>query len=98
MVFYEYGFNFSRAQTFPGDLDGVIGAAEDIPQAIIIDGRPIPVNPDIGKARPVSLEVAFRVFPKTASHTDPWFPHDQFANLVPNRATLLIHNVGGNPR
>src|SRR5215212_10782039 len=41
------------AEPLAGDLDGVVGAALDEPEAVLVDGGPIAVDPDIRDSRPV---------------------------------------------
>src|SRR6476659_8527278 len=46
------------------DLEGVVRAALDEPEAILVDDGPVAVHPHAGPARPVGLEVALRILPE----------------------------------
>ena len=36
-----------RAQALSGDLDRVVGTALDVPEALVVDERPIAMHPDV---------------------------------------------------
>ena len=54
-VLDEHRLHFGRAEPLAGDLDRVVGAAEDVPEAVVVDRRPVAVHPHAGEARPVGL-------------------------------------------
>ena len=44
------GLHLRRAHPLARDLDGVIGATQDVPEPILVDLRPVAVDPDVGPA------------------------------------------------
>src|SRR4029077_12643800 len=65
----EHRFDLCRSQALARDLDGVVGAAEDVPETVFrVDIRPVAMHPYVWKAVPVSLEIAFAVTPESARH------------------------------
>src|SRR5437016_12226131 len=52
------------------------------------------MHPNIRKARPVGLQIALRVTPKSTSHSNPRLPQHQLAHLASHRVALRVHNVG----
>ena len=67
----------------PGDVERVVGAAVQVPVAVLVDRRPVAVHPHAGKARPVRLEVALVVAPDPARHARPRPAADELADLRP---------------
>src|SRR5215204_6618115 len=53
--------------------------------------------PHAGKAAPISLEIAVRVAPESASHANPGLAHDQFPNFAPHRMASVVSHVGVHP-
>src|SRR6476619_176122 len=59
------------------DVERVVGAAVQEPVAVFVDGCPVAVRPDSGKASPVRAEVALVVAPDAARHSGPGsFAHE----------------------
>src|SRR5207249_8555216 len=51
------------ADALAGDVERVVRAAVQEPVAVLVDGSPVAVGPDTGKATPVRLEVPLVVVP-----------------------------------
>ncbi len=51
------------------------------------------MHPHVGKARPVSFLVPFRIAPETARHADPGLAQHQFAHRPAQGPALIIHDV-----
>src|SRR5438093_13480096 len=85
---YEHGLDFGGTEPLSGDLDRVVGAAENVPETILIHRSPIPVDPDVGESAPVGLKITIGIFPKTARHADPGLADDKLAHLSTNRRSF----------
>src|SRR5262249_55340295 len=59
----------------------------------MINRSPIAVHPYVGKTRPIRVEVALRIFPKTASHSNPRFANNELANLSAHAASIFIDHI-----
>src|SRR5688572_326727 len=92
-MFHQDRFDFRRSQPLACHLDRVVRAAEDVPQPVVVDGSPVAMDPDAGKAGPVRLLVAFRVAPESTRHANPWRTHHELTNVIPHRLTLLVDDV-----
>src|SRR6185369_8647385 len=89
----EHRLDLRRPEPFAGDLDGVVRPAEDVPQAVVVDRRPVAVDPGVGEAGPVGFDVAIRILPEAAGHPDPWRTHDELADLVAYRPPQVVDDV-----
>ena len=78
----QNGFDFSRPEPFAGDFNRVVTAAEDVPESVIVDRGPIAVDPNVGKTRPITVEITLSIFPKPARHSDPRLADYQLADLA----------------
>src|SRR6185312_2983381 len=76
----------------------VVRTSQDVPEAVIVDPRPVAVHPDVRPARPVGAEVTRVVAPEAARHADPGSANHQFADLAAHRLTGRIDHIGGHPR
>src|SRR6185436_10319760 len=61
--------------------------------AVSVHHRPIAMNPDARKSRPVGLQVTFFVFPETSRLADPWFADDKLSDRAANRIAVFINHV-----
>src|SRR5215475_7260354 len=91
-------FNFGWAEALAGNLDRVVGATQNVPETIFIDSSPIAVDPDIWESTPIGLQIALRILPKSARHTDPRLADDELANLPAYRSSFFIHHIGVDAR
>ena len=67
----QHRLDLGRPEPLAGDLQRVVRAALDEPEAVVVDVRPVAVDPDVGPARPVRLLVALRVAPEPRGHARP---------------------------
>src|SRR4029077_2906360 len=84
------------------DLQRVVAAALDVPVALIVDARPIAVDPYALEARPIRLEVAailrLPISPEPARHARPGLANDELADRAAHRSTVLVDDVGVHAR
>src|SRR4029453_8454821 len=80
------------------DLERVVGAAGDEPEAVLIYIGPVAVDPDIRPARPVRLEVAVGILPEAGGHARPRLGDDQLAHLAADGTAVVAEHVGGHAR
>src|SRR5438270_13305265 len=67
--------HLGRPQPLAGDLERVVGAAEDVPKLVAgIDVGPVAVDPDAFEAAPVGGHVALTVLPEAVGHAHPGPP------------------------
>ena len=81
-VLDEHRFHLRGAEPLAGNLDRVVRAAEDVPQPVIVDGRPVAMDPDVFKTGPVGLKITLLILPEATSHANPGGPNHQLAHLV----------------
>src|SRR5712691_1397143 len=86
------------AQTLAGNLQRVVGAALEKPEAVVVDHGPVAVDPHTGPARPVRLLVARGIAPEALRHARPRLRHHQLTDLTAHRAAVVAEDVGGHPR
>src|SRR5215470_5118893 len=67
----------------------------DIPEAILVNIRPVTVHPDILPARPVGFQIAFRILPEACRHPRPGLPDHKFSHLPAHRLALLVKALCG---
>src|SRR5207245_11784994 len=77
-----------------GDLQGVVRATLDEPEAVLVHVGPVAVDPDVGPARPVRLLVALRILPEALRHPRPWRRDDELADLSAHRPPRVGDAVG----
>ena len=70
----------------------------DVPEAILVNIRPVTVHPDILPARPVGFEITVWVFPKASRHPWPGLRDHEFSHLPAHRLALLVKAVRGHAR
>src|SRR5215471_15686638 len=70
----------------------------DIPEAILVNIRPVTVHPDILPARPVGFEIALGILPEARCHPRPGLRNHEFAHFPAHRLTLLVKAVRGHAR
>ena len=87
--------DLGRTDALAGDLERVIGAALDEPIAVLVDERPVAVDPRSRDARPVRLEVALAVLPEAAGHARQRLAQHQLANLATHGCPVRVDHVGG---
>ena len=87
-----------RPDPLSGDVQRVVGAAVEIPAAVLVDRRPVAVRPHVRPSRPVRVEVALRVAPHAAGHRRPGLAADELAHLT-GRQVLAVRprDVDGHP-
>ena len=88
------GLDLRRSHPLAGDLDCVVGAAQDVPEPFLVDQRPIAVHPDVGPARPVRLQIALRVLPQSEGHAEVGASDHELPDLAPHRLALLVEDRG----
>src|SRR6267142_4320696 len=91
----EHRLDFRGSKPLAGDFDRVVGAAENVPKSVFIDGSPVAVHPDVRETAPVSLLIALSIVPESARHADPGFTDDELADLTAHGGSRLIDDVGG---
>ena len=98
-VGHRAGLHLGRADPLAGDLEGVVGAAVDVPEAVGVGRRPVAVDPETGHRPPVRVEVALvvRLGPEAAGHPRPRGPDRQLADRAPDRPSGRVHDVGRHP-
>src|SRR5579859_4819802 len=89
-------FYFCRPDPLARDLERVVRASFDIPEAPFIYTGPIAMHPDVAKATPVCGEVLVGIAPEAARHTGPRLANDQLAHGAAERAALRVGDVSGN--
>src|SRR6266478_3727446 len=95
----QHRLDLRRPQALACDLDGVVGAAKHVPEAILwIDVSPVAVHPGVWKAAPVRVEVALAVAPESTRHARPGIADDELADFAAHRAAFCIDDVGGDAR
>src|SRR5947208_1165282 len=77
----------------PRYLDSVVGAPEDVPVAVLIDLRPIPVHPHAGDPREISVNVSLGIAPETPGHAGPWPSQGQLSHRPAHRLPRVIDDV-----
>ena len=83
-----------RPQAVAGELDGVVTASAEVPEAVVGDFRPIAMHPDVRPSRPVGLQVAPRILPEAKRHPDIRLADDQLANLALHRLHPVVVDRG----
>src|SRR5439155_16528616 len=87
---------------FAGDLERVVAPPLDVPVALVIDARPIAVDPGVRKARPIGLEIAAflgrRIAPEAARHARPGLADDELAHRTAHGPALLVEHIRGHSR
>ena len=87
-VRHEHRLDLRRAESLAGHVDRVVGAAQQVPVAVVVDQRPVAVAPHVRVHRPVRLHVALGVAPDAARHPRPRPLADQLAHLAPHRVPV----------
>ena len=82
---------------FAGDLDGVVAAPVQKPIAVFVDRRPVAVDPHVGPAAEVRLEVARVVLVETARHPGPRLRADELPTSPAKRLALVVEHVDRHP-
>src|SRR5439155_20178401 len=89
--------DLGRADALAADLQRVVRPSADVPVAVVVDDRPVAVDPDRGHPAPVRLDVAIRVEPEATRHPRLGRPDDELADLAAERLAGRIDDVGGRP-
>src|SRR5206468_12175488 len=74
-------FHFGGTEPLAGYFNRVIAAAQNVPESIVIGRGPIAVDPDVGKSRPIGVDVTLSIFPEAARHSNPRLADYEFADL-----------------
>ena len=83
-----------RTDALARHLDRVVGAAGDVPEAVVVDPRPVAVDPDPRQAAPVRVEIPIRIAPEALGHPGPRLADDQLPHLAAQRIAVRVHHVG----
>src|SRR3712207_1911194 len=86
---------FSGAYALACDLYRVIGAAQDVPEAVFVNARPVAMHPQAWYARPVRVEVALAGLPEAARYAGPGVPDGKLAHRATHRLSIGVYHVGG---
>src|SRR6266566_2825987 len=78
---------------FPRHLQRVVAAAVDVPESIIVDPRPVAVDPDGREASPVRRQVVLGGVPEAPRHTWPRLPDDELAHRAADRSAAFVTHV-----
>src|SRR6266480_6351408 len=78
---------------FPPHLQRVVAAAVDVPESIIVDPRPVAVDPDVWEASPVRRQVVLGGVPEAARHAWPRLPHDELAHRAAHGTATLVDYI-----
>src|SRR6266436_2263121 len=71
------GFHLGGPHALARHLEGVVAAALDVPEAVVIDARPVAVHPDIGEPSPVGRDVLLWIAPEPTRHPRPGPANDE---------------------
>src|SRR5712664_4803106 len=91
-------FDFCGPDPLTCHLEGVVAAAFDVPESVVVDARPVTVHPHIRKAAPVGREVFLGIAPEPSRHAGPRLANDELAYRAAQRAALRVRDVGRDPR
>src|SRR5262249_50100483 len=86
-----------RADALAGDLERVVGSPVDEPVPVLVDEGPVAMDPYVGPARPVRLDVSIGILPESVRHAGPRPCHDQLAHLTAHRLAVVAEALGGHP-
>src|SRR5947209_5931857 len=86
-----------RADPLAGDVERVVRAAVQEPVAVLVDGSPVAVRPDSGKAPPIGVQVARWIAPDAPGHPGPGPLADELADDAANGAALVVEDVHVRP-
>src|SRR5205809_4191776 len=94
---HEHRLDLRGTEALAGDLERVVRASLDEPEAVPVHERPVTVDPDVFPPGPVRLLVASRVLPETLGHSRPRRRHHELAHLTAYRRAILAEAVGRHP-
>src|SRR5712691_8810801 len=94
----EDRLDLGRPQALAGDLERVVRAALQEPEAVLVDEGPVAVDPHVGPARPVRLLVARGIAPEALGHAWPRLREDQLTDLTAHGPPVVAEDVGGHAR
>src|SRR5438093_6713887 len=78
---------------FPRNLQRVVAAAVDVPESIVVDPRPVAVDPDVWEASPIRRQVVLGGVPEAPRHPWPRLPDDELAHRAAHGAATLVAHV-----
>src|SRR5262245_3489399 len=87
------GLDLGGADALARDLDRVVAAAVEEPEAVVVDVRPVAVVPDAREAREVRVEVALAVVQEPLRHAGAGLLADEVADAAADRAAVLAEHV-----
>src|SRR5262249_23065788 len=93
----QHGLDLRRADALAGDLERVVGSPVDEPVPVLVDEGPVAMDPYVGPARPVRLDVSIGILPESVRHAGPRPCHDQLAHLTAHRLAVVAEALGGHP-
>src|SRR5207249_9558885 len=70
-----------------------VAAAVDVPESIIVDPRPVAVDPDVGEESPVRRQVVLGGVPEAPRHARPRLLDDELAHRAVDRSAALVTHV-----
>src|SRR5439155_1447453 len=94
---HKHRLDLRGTEALAGDLERVVRASLDEPEAVPVHERPVTVDPDVFPPGPVRLLVASRVLPETLGHSRPRRRHHELAHLTAYRRAVLAEAVGRHP-
>src|SRR2546421_1539369 len=72
--------NLRGTYALPGYLQRVVAAAVDVPESVVVDPGPVPVDPHVWETSPVRRQVVLGGAPEAARHARPRLPDDELAH------------------
>src|SRR5260370_16464428 len=84
-------FHFGGTEPLAGYFNRVVAAAQNVPESIVIDRGPIAVDPDVGKSRPIGVDVTLSIFPEAARHSNPRLPDYEFPRFPPPPLSIFVY-------
>src|SRR5437867_12653253 len=86
-------FHFGGTEPLAGYFNRVIAAAQNVPESIVIGRGPIAVEPDVGKSRPIRVDVTLSIFPEAARHSNPRLADYEFADFASHCFSIFVFDV-----
>src|SRR5579862_6820776 len=82
----QHPLQLRRTDALSRNLDGVVGAAEDVIETIVPPHREIAVHPDSGDRIPIAVEIALVSLPEALGETDGRMAEDELADFAVRHA------------
>ena len=99
VVVDEYAFDLGRADLSAGDVQGVVGASVEEPEAVCVLLCEVAVVPQILPRRPVLLQIALVARPQRLRHRGTGVARDEVAALARlfDRLATLVDDIDVHP-